>query len=129
MGLIDKAAIFAAQDLKSEDVEVGEWGGSVRVRELSAADLLGFWDACRDAEGKLVPLNVQPELLLRAVVGADGTPLFTVADVSELMKKSARNIGRLFEVAQKLNGIGHEAEDIAKNSDAAPSGVSPSASA
>ena len=129
MGLIDKDAILAAQDIKSEDVEVPEWGGSVRVRELSAADLLGFWDACRDGEGELVRERVQPALLARAVVGEDGAPLFTDADVGELMRKSARIIGRVSDAAQKLNGIGQEAEEIAKNSGAAPSGASPSASA
>ena len=129
MGLIDKAGILAAQDIHTEDVAVPEWGGSVRVRELSAADLVGFWDACRDADGKLVPDRVQPALLLRAVVGDDGAPLFTAADVDDLMRKSARNIGLLFEAAQKVNGIGQDAEVIAKNSEAAPSGASPSVSA
>ena len=128
MGLITKDAILAAQDIKSEDVEVAEWGGSVRVRELCAADLLGFWDACRDVDGKLMHVRIQPALLARAVVGDDGAPLFTDADVCDLMKKSARIIGRVFEVAQKLNGIGQE-EEIAKNSGAAPSGASPSDSA
>ena len=43
------------------------------------------------------------------------------------MAKSAVAVGRLFVAAKKLNGIGQEAEEIAKNSDAAPSGDSPSA--
>lgn len=127
MGVIDKSAILAAQDIKTEDVDTPEWGGSVRVRELSAADLLGFWDSCRDAEGELIRDRVQPALLARAVVGEDGAPLFTDNDVSGLMSKSAAVVGRLFVVAKKLNGIGQEAVEIAKNSDAAPSGASSSA--
>jgi hypothetical protein len=128
MGLIDKAAILAAQDIQTKDVEMPEWGGSVRVRELSATDILGFWDACRDAEGDVVRERVQPALLVRAIVGADGTALFSDADISGLMAKSAAAVTRLFIAAKKLNGIGQE-EAIAKNSDAAPSGASPSASA
>ena len=34
MSLLSKEAILAAQDLPSEDVEVPEWGGTVRVRGL-----------------------------------------------------------------------------------------------
>ena len=129
MGTLDKTAILAAQDIKTEDVPVPEWGGSVRVCTLSAGDLLGFWDACRDEAGALRRDRVQPELLLRAIVGADGTPLFTGADVCDLMAKSAAAVGRLFEAAQRLNGLGGEAEEAAKNSGAAPSGASLSASA
>ena len=32
MNLLSKTAILAAQDLQTEDVEVPEWGGAVRVR-------------------------------------------------------------------------------------------------
>ena len=122
MGLIDKATILAAKDIKTEDVLVSEWSGSVRVRELSAGEVVGFWEACRDAEGKLMPSRVQPELLVRAVVGEDDNPLFTPADISKLMEKSSRNINLIFEAAQRLNGIGDEAEEIAKNSGAVQSG-------
>ena len=129
MGLIDRSAILAAQDLKTEDVDMPEWGGSVRVREFSATALLRFWDACRDAEGELLRDRVQPALLARTVVGEDNEPMFNDADIGLLMTKSAAAVGRLFLVAKRLNGIGEAAEDIAKNSDAAPSGASPSDSA
>ncbi len=132
MGLISKDAILAAQDIQTEDIAMPEWSDNVntcvRVRELSAADILGFWDACRDTEGELVRERVQPALLMRAIVGADGTALFTEADIGALMAKSATAIGRLFVAAKRLNGIGQE-ETTAKNSDAALSGALPSASA
>ncbi len=35
MTLISKTAILAAQDLQTEDVEVPEWGGAVRVRVVA----------------------------------------------------------------------------------------------
>lgn len=127
MGVIGKDAILAAQDIKTEDIDVPEWGGSVRVRVLSAADVLGFWDACRDAQGNLVRDRVQPALLVRALVGEDGQPLFADADIGQLMAKSAAAITRVFEAAQRLNGLGGEAEEITKNSGAAPSGASSSA--
>lgn len=127
MGLIGKDDILAAQDIKTEDVDVPEWGGAVRVRVLSAADLLGFWEACRDEKGELVRSRVQPALLVRAVVGEDGAPIFSEENIGALMAKSATAIGRIFSCARRLNGIGQE-DEATKNSAAAPSGDSRSAS-
>ena len=127
MGLITKAEIVAAVDLNFEDVDMPEWGGAVRVSELSAADVLSFWDACRGPGGELLPDSVQPALLVRSIVNEKGAPLFSADTVNELMGKSAAAIGRLFGVAKRLNGIGQH--DAAKNSEAVLSGDSPSGSA
>jgi hypothetical protein len=124
--MLDKNTILASNDIQTEDVNVPEWGGVVRVRSLSGAEMLEFWDACRDAEGKLIVKKLQSALLVKAIVGEDGQQLFDAADMSALMAKNAAAITRVFEVAQRLNGIGTTAAS-SKNSDAVLNGDLPSA--
>ena len=38
MSLLSAAEILAADDLPTEDVEVSEWNGTVRVRALTGAE-------------------------------------------------------------------------------------------
>ncbi len=113
--MLDKNAILSAQDIKTETVAVPEWNGSVGVRTLSATDLLSFWDSCRDAAGELVRDRVQPALLARTLVGDDGARIFNDEDIGALMAKSAGAVAKLFEAAQRLNGLGGAAEDATKN--------------
>lgn len=129
MSPLNKAAILAAPGLATEDVEMPEWGGCVRVSELSAMDLLEYWGACRDDNGELIRSRVMSALLSRSVIDDGGAPLFSDSDISQLMAKSAPAVNRLFDVAQRLSGIGRYGEDAEKNSVAAPSGALPSASA
>jgi len=42
MSLLSKTAILAANDLKSEDIEVPEWGGAVRVRSFTGRERDAF---------------------------------------------------------------------------------------
>ena len=43
---LSREVVLAAQDLKTEDVEVPEWGGTLLVRELTVSEFehLGFLD-------------------------------------------------------------------------------------
>jgi hypothetical protein len=112
MGLIDKDSILAANDLKSIDVEVPEWGGSVRVKEMTAAEVVDFWEECRDDAGKIVAARIQPALLRRALVNEAGERMFDAETVAGLMKKSMVVISRLFAEAQKVNGMGAPEEQV-----------------
>ena len=38
MTLLNKSQILAASDRKTEDLEVKEWGGTVRISTMSASD-------------------------------------------------------------------------------------------
>ena len=128
MGLIDKLAIAAAEDLKSIEVEVPEWGGFVRLKEMSGSRVQQFWESCRDDKGQIIRTVVQPNLLKCSLVDAQDLPLFNDDDISVLMGKNAAVLMRLFDAAQKLNGMGAP-EAAVKNSEAATTGGSPSVSA
>lgn len=120
MGLLTKGDIIAAQDLKSEDVEVPEWGGTVRVQEMSGfardqydASLIAYREAI--AKGEPVP-SVRSALCAAAIVDVDGNLVFTTkADIEALGKKNAAGLNRVFDAAARLNRMG-EAEDTQKNS-------------
>jgi hypothetical protein len=58
-----------------------------------------------------------------------GTPLFTDADVAGLAEKSSRALDRIYQAGIKLNAIGKAGVDeLEKNSGAATSGATPTAS-
>ena len=131
MRTLTKDQIVAAQDIKTEIVEVPEWGGAVAVRELTGIERDAFEQSLLrlTPEGKREPdlTNMRAKLCAACIVdGETGDRLFTEATLGELANKSAVALGRVFQVAQRINGMG-DVEDAEKNSAAAPSGSSTSA--
>ncbi|WP_284459685.1 hypothetical protein [Cupriavidus campinensis] len=127
MAILSKAAILGAADLKTEDVEVPEWGGSVRVAVMSGL-ARDNWIS-RQGDGK-VPYSVfTARVLVSTVVDEDGQPVFDEADIETLRGKNQAAMDRVLAVALRLNGLAASAvEEAEKNSDAAPSGDSGSGS-
>lgn len=125
MTLLTKSAILAADDLKTEDVEVPEWGGTVRVRAFSGRERDAFEASLVRGDGKdrKVDLtNMRARLVALTVVDETGQKLFTHDDVDLLGAKSGAALDRVFAVAQKLNGLSAaDVEDLTKNSSGAPS--------
>lgn len=116
MTILNKAAILAAQDLKTEDVPVPEWGGDVRVRTLTGAERDAFESGLVEKDGKRDLSNLRARLLSLAIVDENGARMFEESDAVLLGNKAAGALDKLFEVAQRLNGIGNKAqEEIAKN--------------
>ncbi|KAI3591656.1 hypothetical protein D9X30_3481 [Cupriavidus sp. U2] len=127
MPILSKKAILEAADLETKDVEVPEWGGSVRVAVMSGRDRDEYY--ARQGEGKLPYSLFSASILVATVVDEDGKPLFTAEDIDPLRAKSQAAMDRVLAVALKINGLGPGAiEEAEKNSDAAPSGDSGSAS-
>lgn len=130
--ILTKDQILEASDLKTEEVPVAEWGGSVIVRTMTGADRDAFEDSLitKDAEGNRKPnmVNMRAKLVALTVVDEAGARMFDVSDVERLALKSASALERVFDAAQRINGLGAKAqEDAVKNSEAAPSGSSTSA--
>lgn len=103
--------ILGADDLRSEDVEVPEWGGTVRVRGMSGAERDEF-EAGMLAENmtgvskdKALD-NYRARLAALTMVDGDDNRLFrTAAEVKRLGKKSAEALTRVVEVASRLSGL------------------------
>ena len=131
MTLLTKSAILAANDLKTQDVEVPEWGGAVRVRAFTGRERDAFEASMVRGDGKdrKVDLtNMRARLVALSVVDEAGQRVFTDDEVDLLGTKSGAALDRVFALAQELNGLsGADVEALTKNSSAAPSGGSTSA--
>lgn len=129
---LTKDQILEASDLKTETVDVPEWGGSVNVRTMTGTDRDAFENSLvkLDASGKAVQSldNMRVKLLVVTLVDDNGNRLFDSDDINMLGRKSTAAIERVYDVAARLNGIGAKAEaEAGKNSEAAQSGDSTSA--
>jgi hypothetical protein len=113
--LLNREAILAAQDIKSEDVDVPEWGGSVRVRMMTGSErdgvlarLVGAMDAGERST------RYRSALLAACLVGEDGVALFGPDEVAQLAGKSATALDRVFKVAERLNDASPVAVEAAE---------------
>jgi hypothetical protein len=112
MTYLSKDAILKAEDLDTEDVEVPEWGGSVRVRGMTAAERDKFEQIM---SGENVA-NIRANLVARTVVDENGERLFTDADIGELGKKSAQALDRVFDASSRLSGLrSQDIDELEKN--------------
>ena len=131
MNLLTKEQILSATDYKTEDVPVPEWGGTARVRTISGRERDAFEASLSVGSGtarKVNTDNIRARLVAMCVIDEAGARLFSDSEVLKLGEKSATALDRVFTVAQRLNALSQaEVEDIAKNSEAAPSGASTSA--
>ena len=110
MPLLSADAILKADDLPWEDVDVPEWGGTVRVRRVMAED---FYQYVGNGDG--TTKNKIPRFCALAMIDENGKPLFTPEQAEALGKKSYRAMDRVHEVAKRLSGFGEEAKSIEKN--------------
>ena len=133
MSLLSKSAILTANDLQTEDIEVPEWGGAVRVRSFTGRERDAFEASMVRGEGrdrKVDLTNMRARLVGLTVIDETGQRLFTDEEVDLLGAKSGAALDRVFAIAQKLNGLsGADVEELSKNSSGVPSAVSTSASA
>lgn len=116
MDLLTKYAILKAEDLKTERVDVPEWGGTVIVRTMTGLQLDGFFSAVagKEKDKKLF----HTVLCAATLVDEAGKPLFTFGEVAKLAMKSGSAIRRIAQVAMRLNGL--DVEEVEGNSESAP---------
>ncbi|CAJ2880310.1 Uncharacterised protein [Burkholderia pseudomallei] len=125
----NKGAILGAAHLKTESVDVPEWGEgvSVIVSEMSGLARDAFY-AKKEAKKDMPISESQAALLVATIVDESGAPVLDEADVESLRAQSTTALDRIVAVAVRINGLqANAADDAAKNSAAAPSGDSGSA--
>ncbi|MHA7342503.1 hypothetical protein [Burkholderia pseudomallei] len=125
----NKGAILGAAHLKTESVDVPEWGDgvSVIVSEMSGLARDAFY-AKKEAKKDMPISESQAALLVATVVDESGAPVLDEADIESLRAQSTTALDRIVAVAVRINGLqANAADDAAKNSAAAPSGDSGSA--
>lgn len=130
MSLLSKTDILSADDLKTQDVPVPEWHGSVRIRSLTGRERDAFEAGLVKGEGKdrkVDMANMRARLVGLTVINEFGERLFTDNEVELLGTKSGAALDRVFSAAQRLNGLSSEdVEQLTKNSNGAQSAVSTS---
>jgi hypothetical protein len=108
MPILNKTQIQAASDLETQDIEVPEWGGTVRLKSLTGAERDRFEASVMRGQGKNTTVNMEnmrAKLVAQSAIGEDGKPLFTEEDLKWLGEKSAKALNRLFTAAQQLSGL------------------------
>ena len=108
MTLLTKDQILKADDRSHEDVDVPEWGGSVRLIAMAACERDAFEASMLNSKGKgdkQKLKNFRARFISRCIVDADNNCLFSDKDLVELGKKSAAPISRIFDICQRLNGM------------------------
>ena len=121
--MLNRSAILSIQDLPFEDVDVPEWGGTVRIGTMTGA-MRDAWEQSLVVPGqqKADTRNIRAKLVAACAITDTGSLLFQEADIPALGNKSAAALDRLAKVAQRLNGINSTAKEEARgNSSADPS--------
>lgn len=120
---LNRSQILASWDLKTDEVKVPEWGGTVFVRTMTGTQRDELEVRLKDNKS-----NVRAYVAARTVCDEVGDLIFSDKDIPELGKKSGAALDRIFEAAIKLNKI--SSGDVAAlegESPAIPGSGSPSA--
>lgn len=114
---LSKDQILEASDLNSVEVHVPEWGGTVMVRTMTGADRDAFESSMvtTNPDGSRTPdmKNLRAKLVALTLVDEGNNRLFDLSDIPRLAAKSSAALERVFEVAQRINGLGLKAEEAA----------------
>jgi hypothetical protein len=106
MALLTADEILGADDLPTRDVDVPEWGGTVRIRALSGKERDAFEASIAQQKGRSTRANLEnlrARLVAKCAIGPDGKRLFSDSAAVALGQKSAAALDRVFEAARKLN--------------------------
>jgi len=121
--ILTKGQISAADDRKIVELEIPEWGGSIRIREMSAADRIALAILVGGEEvPKNAVLGLMTEIAARSIVDEKGDAMYTKEEADELFSaKSYAPLERIVGEARKLSVLSSEAvEEERKNSPGTP---------
>jgi predicted Fe-Mo cluster-binding NifX family protein len=114
--MLTRAQILAADDTRRQVVKVPEWGGEVTVSVMTGRQRDAWEASMAGQDAETIMRDARAKLVAACVIGEDGAPLFTQADVDALSGKSAAALDRVVKVAQRLNRIGEkDLEDLKGN--------------
>jgi len=103
--LLDRGRILSGAPLASVDVEILEWGGAVRIREMTAGERDAFDVLLLDGDQHLDFRNYRAKLVIATACDEEGKLLFGHGDVESLTRLGTGAMDRLFEAAARLNHL------------------------
>lgn len=114
--MLSKNEILECSDIETEIVKVPEWNGEVTVKGLTLAEK-DVWTDSILVDGKASMTGATAKLCALCMRDENGERIFSSYDIDALQGKSAAALDRVFQVAQRLSGIGQEEiEETVKNS-------------
>lgn len=129
---LSKDDILKAEDIRTREVEVPEWSGSVLVRGMNGTERDAFETSVMVQRGDRYVRdthNARARLIAQCVINDDGTLMFDVRDVEALGAKSAKALDRVFTAAAELSGLSEgDMEEMTANFGGSPGGGSSSSS-
>lgn len=98
--------IIAADDDNYNVVEVPEWGGSIRIRGLTAGEAINFQQQISNSKAKN---EVLVRMVAMVAVDEEGNRIFKGKEQLEaLKKKNIRPFLRIQDAFLEMNGLGDE---------------------
>ena len=110
MPILTREQILSAQDLGLLEVDVPEWGGTVKIKPLTSQERDAFemqFGGSKKNKSKAY-VNIRAKLLVKCIVDEKGQTIFMETDIEELGKKSAAATDRVFERAMSMAGLGED---------------------
>ena len=117
MAYLTKEQILGADDIKTIDVEVPGWGGTVRIAEMNGNARDAYEMSLYNQQQKNLSMqSMRAKMVAYSIVGDDGKLMFSPKDIVDLGQKCAKSLDIVYEAAAKLNAMGNaEIEEAAKN--------------
>lgn len=120
MKYLKRDEILSCDDLKTLEVSVPEWAGTVVVKAMTGQERDAFEASIVEMKGSTQSYkfeNIRAKLVAKTVIDPETKePMFTVGDIEALGKKSAAALDRIFAVSQRLSKITEkDVEELIKN--------------
>lgn len=115
MGLLTSAnAILQSDDFRYEEIEVPEWGGSLRLKSLSGTERTAVIRMLNQKKDTVD--GVYEKVIIFSAVDADGRKIFedNQSTLSILQGKDAGVTQRIAMKALELSGLGPNSKDDAE---------------
>lgn len=100
----------AKKDLSPEEVEIKQWDDSAFVRGMTGAERESLLTKVADESGRIDRATYRTELVTRTLCDADGVRLFGDDESALVGSFPGPVLQALADVAQRLSGLGGEAE-------------------
>lgn len=113
---LNRETILNANDIKTEEVNVPEWGGAVLVKSLTGAEKDRYEQSIYSVKDGANYNNIRSKLVALCICDEELKPVFQSADIDALGQKSAAALDRVFQAAQKLSALSaSDVEELEKN--------------
>lgn len=112
--------VLGADDLKREPVDAPEWGGTVWVQELSAADAMEYdvWIFENKEDRASIMKGMNAMMVMLCACNEEGERLFSNTDLAEINSKAPEPVARIARAAFSINKMrDSDYEDEVKNSE------------